>query len=128
MINTGLASLLGTAITSLVDPLGPRGVAGSAFLISAALTQIMGSQVTALVIGPVVITAAVLTNVNPQAVAVAAAIGCSSSFFTPISHPVNTLMMGPANYRFSDYARVGWPLFVLSFVFLLAGLSLFWGL
>ena len=128
MVNTGLASMFGTAITRMVAPLGPLGIAGSAFLVSAALTQIIGGQVTAMVAGPVVITAAMLTNVNPQAVAVAAAIGCSSSFFTPISHPVNTLMVGPANYRFSDYARVGWPLFVLSFVFLLAGLSLFWGL
>jgi len=36
---------------------------------------------------------------QPQAIAVAAAIGARLSFLTPMAHPVNLIMMGPGNYR-----------------------------
>jgi di/tricarboxylate transporter len=65
---------------------------------------------------------------NPQAMAVAAAIGCSASFITPIAHPVNLLMIGPGNYQFSDFFRVGWGLTIVCFVMLLVGMVLFWQL
>jgi di/tricarboxylate transporter len=67
-------------------------------------------------------------HVSPQAIAVATAIGCSASFLTPLSHPVNILMIAPANYTFGDFFRVGWRLTLLCFVVLLLGMKLFWGL
>jgi di/tricarboxylate transporter len=65
---------------------------------------------------------------NPQAIAVAAAIGCSASFLTPMAHPVNILMIGPGNYRFADFLRIGWLLTVISFIMLIIGMALFWHL
>ena len=58
----------------------------------------------------------------------ATAIGCSASFLTPLAHPVNILMIGPANYTFSDFFRVGWRLTLVCFVMLMVGMVLFWGL
>ena len=74
------------------------------------------------------ISAAISLDVNPQAAAVATAIACSAAFLTPLSHPVNALMIGPANYRFGDFFRAGRTLTVLSFFMLLLGMKLFWGL
>ncbi len=128
MVQTGLASLLGQSMLALVIPLGGLGVAAGAYLLTALLTQFMGGQVSALITGPVVISAAIAIGANPQAVAVATAIGCSASFFTPMAHPVNILMIAPANYKFSDFFKAGWVLTILSFVMLLVGLKLFWGL
>jgi len=128
MVTTGLANLLGQYFLAVVTPLGPLGLAAGGYLLSALLTQFMGGQVTALVTGPVMISAAISMGVNPQAVAVATAIGCSASFLTPMAHPVNIITIAPANYRFSDFPRIGWPLTVLSFVMLIAGLVLFWEL
>ncbi len=88
----------------------------------------MGGQVTALVAGPVTISAAISLGVNPQAVAVATAIGCSAAFLTPMAHPVNILMMAPGNYRFTDFFKIGWPLLLICFGMLLFGMKLFWGL
>jgi di/tricarboxylate transporter len=59
------------------------GLAAGAYWPSALLTQQMGGQVKALVTGPIVISAAIAMKVSPQAIAVAAAIGCSASFLTP---------------------------------------------
>jgi len=127
MVQTGLAAQLGQALTAAARPLGPLGLAGGAFLLSALLTQVMGGQVTALVSGPVVISAALQMGVNPQAAAVAAAIGCSAAFLTPFAHPVNLLMLSPGAYTPADFLRVGWKLLLLSFGLLLVGMWLFWG-
>lgn len=128
MVNTGLAALVGRYAITPIEQFGPLGLAGAAFLSAATLTQIMGSQATAFILGPVAISAAIHIGANPHAVAVATAIGCSSSFLTPTSHPVNLIMMNPGNYRFGDFARIGLGLFAVTFVTLLLALVLFWGL
>jgi len=115
-------------MTSLVKPLGGLGLGAGAYLLTGILTQLMGGQVTALITAPITIAAAIGMGVSPQAVAVATAIGCSASFFTPMAHPVNILMIAPGNYQFKDFFRIGWILTVICFVFLLIGLKLFWGL
>jgi len=128
MIQTGLANLLGKSTIALALPLGPLGVAAGGYLITALLTQFIGGQVTALITGPITISAAISLGINPQAVAVATAIGCSASFLTPMAHPVNILMIAPANYKFGDFFRVGWLLTFISFIVLLIGLAIFWHL
>ena len=128
VIQVGLADYLGRNILSLVTPLGPMGLAAGAYLLSALLTQFLGGQVTAFVTGPVTISAAIHMGINPQAVAVATAIGCSASFLLPMAHPVNIIMIAPANYKFGDFFRAGWLLSILSFLMLLVGLSVFWHL
>ncbi len=128
MVETHLAALLGDGMLQLISPYGALGLAAGAYILSAVLTQVMGGQVTALVTGPVTISAAIQMGVSPQAIAVATAIGCSASFFTPFAHPVNILMIAPGNYTFGDFLRNGWPLTVLSFLMLLAGMILFWHL
>ncbi len=128
MVNTGLATRIGEVVVAIVTPLGPLGLAAGAYLLTAALTQVMGGQVTALVTGPIMISAAISLHTSPQAVAVATAIGCSASFFTPLAHPVNILMIAPANYEFEDFFHMGWRLTIVCFVMLLVGLIVFWRL
>jgi di/tricarboxylate transporter len=128
LVNTGLAALVGDAVVALVGPLGPLGLAAGMYVLTGLLTQLMGGQVTALVTGPIAISAAISAGVDPQAVAVATAIGCSAFFLLPTAHPVNVMMIGPGGYRFSDFARSGWLLTLLSFAMLLIGLKAFWDL
>ncbi|HEY6073862.1 MAG TPA: SLC13 family permease, partial [Anaerolineales bacterium] len=128
MIHTGLAVLIGQNALAVLAGNKALGLAAASFLLAAALTQVMGSQATAFVIGPIAITAALHLGVNPQAIAVAAAIGCSASFLTPLAHPVNVVMMSPGNYRFGDFARVGFGLMLVVFSALMLGMILFWRL
>lgn len=128
MVNTGLAQMIGDGLLALVVPLGPLGLAGGAYVLTSLLTQVIGGQVTALVTGPITISAAISMHTNAQAIAVATAIGCSASFFTPIAHPVNILMIAPANYQFRDFLHIGWRLTVMCFIMLIVGMALFWRL
>ncbi len=128
MTQTGLADAIGSGLIGVVAPFGALGLAAACYWMTALLTQVMGGQVTALVTGPIAISAALVLHTNPQALAVVTAIGCSASFLTPIAHPVNVLMIGPANYKFSDFFRLGFGLTLVCFVMLMIGLPLFWHL
>jgi di/tricarboxylate transporter len=66
--------------------------------------------------------------VNPQAVALVTAIAGSISFITPLSHPVNIIMISPANYTFKDFIKSGWVLTVVCFLALMVAMWLFWKL
>jgi len=128
MVETGLAEKIGNSIVQIGAPFGSLGLAVACFMLAAIFTQVMSSQVTALVIGPIAISAAIHLNTNPQAIAVAAAMGCSASFLTPMAHPVNLLIMGPANYKFSDFFRLGWGLMIVCSAALVLGMVFFWDL
>jgi di/tricarboxylate transporter len=126
MVHTGLAAMVSGLVVGWVAPYGALGLVAGAYLLTALLTQIIGGQVAALVTGPITIAAAIRLHQNPQLIAVATGIGCSAAFLTPIAHPVNLLVIGPGNYQFKDFARVGIPLTVLCFFMLLLGAFLFW--
>ncbi len=128
MVNTGLAGILGDIVVKVVAPFGPLGLAAGAYLFTAAVSQVVAGQVTTLITAPVFISAAITLNTSPQAIAVASAIACSASFITPIAHPVNALMIGPANYQFMDFVRAGWMMTILSFIMLIIGMGVFWHL
>jgi di/tricarboxylate transporter len=126
MVHTGLAAMLSDLVVRSIAPYGAIGLAAGAYLLSALLTQIIGGQVAVLITGPITIAAAIRLHHNPQAIAVATAIGCSAAFLTPMAHPANLLMIGPGNYQFKDFARLGLPLTAVCFGALVVGMLLFW--
>lgn len=128
MVETGLAQMIGNGVVSLVEPFGPVGLAAGCFLLSTLLTHIMGGQVTALVTGPIAISAALNLGTSPQAIVVATAIGCSAAFLTPLAHSVNMLIVGPGNYQQGDFIRLGFPVLVITFLGIVIGMPLFWKL
>ena len=128
LVESGIAQQAGSVMTQLADQFGPLGLAGGGFLVASILSQIMGGQFEMMVTGPIAISAAIQYGISPQAIALAVALGCSNSFLTPMAHPANLLMMAPGGYRFRDFFKIGSWIFVLSFVMLLAGMVLFWGL
>lgn len=128
MIHTGLAARLGSALVDALAPFGPLALVAGLFALTMLITQAVGGQTAALMVGPVAVTSAVQLGVNPQATAVAVAIACSAAFLTPIAHPVNILMMGPGGYTFGDFLKVGLGMTVVTFLGLLVGMHLFWQL
>ncbi|MNR36792.1 hypothetical protein D3C85_1547610 [compost metagenome] len=44
------------------------------------------------------------------------ALAASAAFMTPVSSPVNTLVLGPGQYRFADFVKVGVPFTLLVMV------------
>jgi di/tricarboxylate transporter len=126
MTNTGLAEHIGLALVGGLTPYGALALVGGLFLLTMLVTQVIGGQVAALIIGPIAVTAALQSQIDPKAMAVAVAIACSAAFLTPIAHPVNVLMMGPGSYTPRDFLKVGSGMLVVSFLALMIGMKLFW--
>jgi di/tricarboxylate transporter len=128
LVATGLAGRIGTFFTTTMAASGPLALIGALYLAAMLLTQFVGGQVTALIMGPIAVSAAINLGIDPPAVGVAVAIGCSTAFMTPIAHPVNVLMMGPGNYTFRDFFRIGSGLTLVCLVTLLLVMPIFWRL
>lgn len=127
MVNTGLANRISLAVISALSPYGALALLGGLVLLTMVIVQVVGSQVTAVIVGTIAINTALQIGINPQAVGVAVAIACSAAFLTPIAHPGNVLVMGPGGYRPSDFTRVGIGMILITFVMLMIGLVLIWG-
>jgi di/tricarboxylate transporter len=62
---------------------------------------------------PVAIAIANDLGVSPYPFAMIVALAASTAFMTPISSPVNTLVVGPGGYSFGDFVKVGTPFAVI---------------
>ena len=58
---------------------------------------------------PVALTVAAVLDASPYPFAMTVALAASAAFVTPVSSPVNMLVIGPGNYRFADFLRIGVP-------------------
>lgn len=125
--DSGLAQIMGASIVEALSGADPLVLIGAMILFTMVVGQIIGGQVTALLVGPVAITAAVQSGIDPRAISVAVAMACSMAFLTPIAHPVNVLVLGPGNYRFLDFPKVGIGITITTMAVMLLGLRFIWG-
>jgi di/tricarboxylate transporter len=125
---TGTAAQLAESLFQLTGGLTPVVTAGILLLIAIALSLLLSGQTAAVIVAPIAIAAATPIGVDPRALAMAVAIGCSLAFISPLGHPANLLVMGPGGYTFRDYLRLGTPLTLLSIVIALVALQWMWGL
>ena len=126
--NTGAARLLASTAVDLLGNLGPWYVIGGLYLVTALATMIVPTAALVVLMSPVVLSASASLGIAPTTAMMAMAMAASASFTSPISHPANILIMGPGNYRFTDYIRAGVPLTLLVFVVVMLMLPIFWPL
>jgi len=127
MIHTGLADRIAGPLGMAFASGSPLLVVAVMFAVTAAVTQVVGGQVSALLVGPVALSIAHASALPLHAMGVAVAIGASSAFLTPMAHPVNAMMMGTAGYRPADFVRVGAGMTVVVLGALMVGMMFFWG-
>jgi di/tricarboxylate transporter len=65
---------------------------------------------------PVALAVADELGASPYPFAMIVALAASTAFMTPISSPVNTLVVAPGDYSFGDFLRVGVPFSVVVLV------------
>ncbi len=114
------------ASTFLV-PLAGRGplVMTAALVAGTALLQLVVSDyATTALLSPIALAAAVSHGLGPQGFVLAVALGSTAAVFSPLPDPALVLVMGPGNYGFRDYVRVGLPLSLLELSATWIGLAL----
>ncbi len=128
MTKTGAAAYLASQLTALLGPAGPAAVLAGLFILTVLLTQAINGAAVVVILAPVAMDAAVHLGADPRSMAMGIALAASMAFITPLGHPVNILVMGPAGYRFRDFIRVGLPLTILISLLILLLLPVFWPL
>jgi di/tricarboxylate transporter len=77
---------------------------------------VLSNTATTMILLPITVSSATAFGVSPMPVLMALSVATSASFLTPVSTTSNTMVMGPAGYRFADYWPLGLPLTAWYFV------------
>tara|TARA_Y100001970_G_scaffold165460_1_gene202264 strand:- start:1839 stop:3608 length:1770 start_codon:yes stop_codon:yes gene_type:complete len=77
------------------------------------ISDLINNAATAVIMAPVSMQVANQMGQPIEPFLMAVAVGASCAFLSPIGHQCNTLVMGPGNYRFADYWKLGLPLEIL---------------
>jgi di/tricarboxylate transporter len=106
---TALQKTSGTVL--IVDTLvagvggaGPRAMMATLFVLTAVIGLFVSNTATAVLLAPIAILTANSLGVSPYPFAMTVALAASAAFMTPVSSPVNTLVLAPGNFRFKRKA------------------------
>lgn len=107
---SGGAALIADALLQLGEHWPPVVTLAGLFLLSMVLSNIINNAAAALLMAPIAASLARGFDLSLDPFLMVVAVSASCAFLTPIGHQSNTLVMGPAGYRFSDYWKLGLPL------------------
>ncbi|MDQ1077772.1 SLC13 family permease [Pseudoroseomonas cervicalis] len=110
---TGGIALAADGLVRLMGDAGPHAILACLFALTAVTGLFISNTATAVLMAPVAIAAARALDASPLPFAMIVALAASTAFMTPVSSPVNALVLGPGRYRFADFLRIGTPLALL---------------
>ena len=106
---TGGVDLAAGALLAFGGSASPHVVLAALFAATAGLSLFISNTATAVLMAPIAMATAEALGASPYPFAMIVALAASAAFMTPVSSPVNTLVVGPGNYRFQDFVRIGVP-------------------
>ena len=106
---TGGIELAADGLRALTSGAGAHIVLATLFALTALLGMFISNTATAVLMAPVALALAHELDASPYPFAMIVALAASTAFMTPVSSPVNTLVVAPGNYTFGDFVRVGVP-------------------
>ncbi|HEB5764277.1 TPA: SLC13 family permease [Klebsiella pneumoniae] len=104
---TGGVDLVVKGLMDVAGGEGPYLMLGCLFVMCAAIGLFISNTATAVLMAPIALAAAKSMGVSPYPFAMVVAMAASAAFMTPVSSPVNTLVLGPGKYSFSDFVKIG---------------------
>ncbi len=113
---TGGVDLVVKGLMDVAGGEGPYLMLGCLFVMCAAIGLFISNAATAVLMAPIALAAAKSMGVSPYPFAMVVAMAASAAFMTPVSSPVNTLVLGPGKYSFSDFVKIGVPFTILVMV------------
>lgn len=122
---TGGVGIAADALMQIFGNADPRIILAALMAFTMVVGLFMSNTVTAVLLAPIAITVAKSLGLEPYPFAMGIAIAASTAFMTPISSPVNTLVLGPGRYRFIDFVKLGVPFSVIVLILGVAFIPLF---
>lgn len=110
---SGASDTIAQGLMQVSNLVSPAWMLAILMIITMAITNLISSTATAVLMGPIALSLAEFIGVCPDPFLMGVCIASSSAFLTPIGHQSNMLVMGPGGYKFTDYWKVGLPLSIL---------------
>ena len=127
MDHSGAGKLIADFVVGLMgEAPSPLVIVAAMFILSCGLTQFMSNTAAAALLAPIGISIAESIGASPYPVIMAIGIAASCAFTTPVATPPNTLVLGPGQFRFMDYVKVGVPLAILSLILCMVVIPIVW--
>jgi len=121
---TGGVELAVNGLLHLFGAAEPRILLSALFALTAIIGLFISNTATAVLMAPIALRTADALKASPYPFAMIVALAASAAFMTPVSSPVNTLVLIPGRYRFGDFVRIGVPFTVV--VLILSVLLVSW--
>jgi len=126
--DTGAARLAAESLVGWLGQYGPLAIVAGLFAFTALGTCVIPGTALVVLLAPIALKAAAHAGLSPHAALMAVALAAAGSFNSPLAHPSNVIIMGPAGYRFVDFLKVGIPMTLLVLAVVLWLLPIFWPL
>ncbi|MCX8145744.1 MAG: SLC13 family permease [Azovibrio sp.] len=126
MRDSGLDQILANQLVHLGAGLSPWLMLSLVILLTSIATEFISNNAVAVLFTPIVIGLAQELGVDPRPFVVGVMFAASCSFATPIGYQTNTLVYSAGNYRFTDFARMGIPLNLITWLAASCLIPLFW--
>ncbi|MCL5117087.1 MAG: SLC13 family permease [Firmicutes bacterium] len=110
MTRTGVTAALAHALMQWLGPLGPYAMLTVFFILAAALTQVVSNVAAALVLSPLAISVAASNHWSPDGLIIAMIVALSAAPITPLANKVFIMAMGPGQYKYQDFLKIGLPM------------------
>lgn len=93
-----------------LDTLSPFALLLVLYFLTSLLTETVTNNAVAVIMTPVAIGLAQATGSDSRTLVTAVMFAASASFATPIGYQTNTMVYAAADYRFSDFVKIGVPM------------------
>jgi di/tricarboxylate transporter len=113
--SSGTANYVVQHVLARTGDISPWILQAIVALLASGFSLVMSNVGATVLLVPFAISLALATGANPAMFALTVAISTSNSFLIP-THQVNALIMGPGDYRVSDFLRAGSAMTVIFLV------------
>lgn len=110
---TGGVDLTVHFLLDIMQDLDVHFVLMALFIFTAVISAFISNTATAILVMPIAIAIASQLGYSPAPFVMTVAVSASAAFMTPVSSPVNTMVLAPAGYKFIDFIKVGVPFTIL---------------
>ena len=109
----GSTAWLAQGLAAQTGALSPAWLAALLMGLMGLVTNFVSNNAAAAIGTPLAVSLAQTLGVPPEPFVLAVLFGCNLCYLTPMGYQTNLLVMNAGGYRFSDFLRVGTPLFLI---------------
>lgn len=125
---SGAGKLIADTAITYVGGSSPFIIFATFCFVGVALTQMMSNTATAAMMAPIGVFVANGMGFSPLPLLMGLATVTAAAYMTPVGTPPNTIVLGPGNYKFMDYVKMGGLFQLISFIIIVFLVPFVWPL